>query len=790
MKRHLILPLFLLPLGTAGAQEHALRTNSASMLPALTEVLVDQPGDARIWARGGNYKASFGTEGARFVPFFGSQAPRNFPLHFTLASIEAGDTALLIDSSAPAELDALRITYARGPVLERYDLALEQVEQSFVIDTSGLSGNLILRLVVDTELQGQFDEQGIVFSNEHGSVSYSQAFVVEDSGDRLPLQTTLDGSTIEIQVPADAVEASNGKLVIDPIINISSLPTQGFELLNPDTASGVESERCYVVESIYSQTDHDVLGYRLSENDIVISSVSIEFTDMDWRMPKVAYNRNSQRWLAVAQAQPTAGKYEIYGRQFTMGAQVMLFPQFSLTPSAGNHYNPTLGGDLNPEAGTQYAMVCEYVCDTCPTTCTMKGVFVSGTGSIVGPGFTWCPNLPSGSRYVRPALSKTNGIAPIASRYWGLAYELSSGLLFSDTDLYFRRIPYGGPGGESPLTIDGGSGYTTNASVSSPAGSGADSGRVLVSYTYTPTFAGNATIRGALVKIGDPASTLTMQVLDTQDLIDLVGATTANQQGSSTTDSDGADFVVAWSETNTSTSSNFIGISTVTTIGDKLAPAGGTSSAYFGTNERPTGVSALAKYSASGAPIPSRMYSVAAEADDANSVGIAEALLYAPGYFTYFCSPGTGATLPCPCGNAPSSQSRGCDNSSNTGGGSLSGSGSLELDSISLSASFLRPNATAIFLQGDVAVPAGVTFGDGIRCAGGQLLRLAVRTTSSGGQSTYPVAGEDSIRIRSNSLGAPISAGAKRVYQVYYRDPLSSGCAATFNITSAVQVQW
>ncbi|MFM7282794.1 MAG: hypothetical protein ACKO32_13555, partial [Planctomycetia bacterium] len=124
-------------LSIASAQDAATEVKSTHLIPVSKEVLVDEPGDGRIWARGSSYKASFDRDGFTFVPFFGSQAPRNFPLHFRLASIEAGDTALLIESSAPAELDGRRITYARGPVIERYDLAFEQVEQSFVIDTSG-----------------------------------------------------------------------------------------------------------------------------------------------------------------------------------------------------------------------------------------------------------------------------------------------------------------------------------------------------------------------------------------------------------------------------------------------------------------------------------------------------------------------------------------------------------------------------------------------------------------------------------------------------------------------------
>lgn len=56
--------------------------------------------------------------------------------------------------------------------------------------------------------------------------------------------------------------------------------------------------------------------------------------------------------------------------------------------------------------------------------------------------------------------------------------------------------------------------------------------------------------------------------------------------------------------------------------------------------------------------------------------------------------------------------------------------------------------------------------------------------------SQYPAAGESSIMLRNAGLGSPIPAGAKRIYQVYYRDPGAVGCSATFNTTNAVQAQY
>src|SRR6185369_17865403 len=98
-------------------------------------------------------------------------------------------------------------------------------------------------------------------------------------------------------------------------------------------------------------------------------------------------------------------------------------------------------------------------------------------------------------------------------------------------------------------------------------------------------------------------------------------------------------------------------------------------------------------------------------------------------------------------------------------------------------------------LQGDAVVAGGsTTFGAGVRCVGGQLLRLYVKSISAG-SATGPVAGDRSISNRSSDLGSPISPGT-RYYQIYYRDPGQAnpggGCPAndTFNITTGLTVVW
>jgi hypothetical protein len=157
-----------------------------------------------------------------------------------------------------------------------------------------------------------------------------------------------------------------------------------------------------------------------------------------------------------------------------------------------------------------------------------------------------------------------------------------------------------------------------------------------------------------------------------------------------------------------------------------------------------------------------------------------------------FCF-GDGSSAACPCSNSGAAN-HGCDNSAATGGALLTASGvpSLTLDTLQLTSSGELPSALSIVLQGDVTI-APTNFGDGLRCAGGNLKRLFVKNASAG-TVTAPAPGDPSISAQSAILGDPISLGTQRVYQVYYRDPSLSFCpdppGNTFNVTNAIAVVW
>ncbi len=157
-----------------------------------------------------------------------------------------------------------------------------------------------------------------------------------------------------------------------------------------------------------------------------------------------------------------------------------------------------------------------------------------------------------------------------------------------------------------------------------------------------------------------------------------------------------------------------------------------------------------------------------------------------------FCF-GDGSAGSCPCGNS-GARGHGCENSASTGGALLDSSGwtSLAFDSLKLTSSGERSSALSIFLQGSAEIAPSV-FGAGLRCTGGKLNHLYART-ASGGVVSAPLAGDPKVSARSAALGDPLSVGATRLYQVYYRDPSPTFCpdppGNTWNVSSGLRIRW
>lgn len=153
-----------------------------------------------------------------------------------------------------------------------------------------------------------------------------------------------------------------------------------------------------------------------------------------------------------------------------------------------------------------------------------------------------------------------------------------------------------------------------------------------------------------------------------------------------------------------------------------------------------------------------------------------------PAVGTSFCS-GDGSGAFCPCVNF-GKPGHGCENSASAVGCRLAGQGSASVggDDLVLRATSSVPGQPGLFFQGNNAINggAGSTFGDGVRCAGGNVQRLQIRTANGAGEAATTA---------SIVTNGGVSAGDTRRYQWWYRDP-AGPCGTGFNFSNGLELTW
>lgn len=164
-----------------------------------------------------------------------------------------------------------------------------------------------------------------------------------------------------------------------------------------------------------------------------------------------------------------------------------------------------------------------------------------------------------------------------------------------------------------------------------------------------------------------------------------------------------------------------------------------------------------------------------------------------PGAANPACDPGVGfcfgdgSGAACPCGNNSAVGAKeGCLSSLGFGAKLHAiGIASLSNDTVRLVGTQM-PDAPVLYFQGTnrLVGGAGVSFGDGLYCAGGVITRLGLKI-NAGGTSTLPGPGDPSLSAR-----GLITAPGLRTYQGWYRNATTFCTAATFNLTHGLEVQW
>ena len=154
--------------------------------------------------------------------------------------------------------------------------------------------------------------------------------------------------------------------------------------------------------------------------------------------------------------------------------------------------------------------------------------------------------------------------------------------------------------------------------------------------------------------------------------------------------------------------------------------------------------------------------------------------------FQYCPGDGVSPHTPCPCANNNNGAMGGCDWTNYTGfleGGVLTATGVEDYANpdVTLVATGISNNFGIFFgANNQTNGGNGSIFGDGLRCAGGGLVRLTSPTSATGNTASHgPVEASD------------ISAGpgVTRRYQYWFRTP-GGPCGTVFNLTNGYEIAW
>lgn len=722
----------------------------------------DTPGDGRIWVHGEDYKASFDAASATYIPFFGSNAPHNFPVSFRLREITADGVALAFDADISPVRSGSEVVYSRGAVEERYAISAGSVEQVFVIDRAPRAGEIVVRLDVSSELALQYASSGLELENELGAVHYGAALAVDARGRREPLALGCDGGSIEIRVPASFAARAAFPLAIDPLISTFSIDTSASDDFSADTAYDFTNDNYLVsYERMYSLTDFDVYEEILSGSGAYLSGGYIDFTADFWNGARVANNSIANQYLVVAEVGLFSGNPRIIrGRTVDAATNIPGAVQFTISGSElGEKILPAVGGDPEPVFAPSYYFV-TWTRIYSPTDEDIHGQLVRADGSLASPSTILIDNS-GGTIDYEVAISRSDGKPPASLQDWTIVWRR---LNATESDIYGARVHWDGTITSStfPVAVNPAS-DDYFASVSSLTDGVSGPREYLIAWTRGVTLGEIICKSSSGVEMNVSAAEA---VIPPTDRVDALVETVGNN------------FVVTYEE-KAATSRDVYAVTIETVNGTPRLAEGRQGMAVSSFNEfSPELVSPQ-----TGGGSGPRCLIVWGEGNATEDI---RGGFYEERPFVSFCSPGGDppATLACPCGNT-GAQGHGCGNSVNPAGALLLASGTANPDTLVFNASGMPATVACIYLQGDL-FSAGSTFGDGVLCAGGTNIRLRTKVNVAGA-SQYPEAGDPIVSVRG---GVTPGGGEVRFYQTFYRNSAAFCTSATFNITNGMQLVW
>jgi hypothetical protein len=541
------------------AKEPGLRGGRVMPMPA--QVVHDRASDGALWAHGRTWKAEFDGRGFTYVPFLGSEAPRNQPLTLRLAAVHCGDAMLPTSAGKPERLRE-RIGVDRGACVERFDLLPDGVEQSWVFDALPTRAALRLELDVVTELVGADLGRDLEFRGPYGGVRYDRAVAIDARGERCELDLELVGERIELAVPAEFLASAELPLIVDPFTSTIGISYTAAYQGNPDLAFDYTTQEFLIVwQGAYSATDHDIWAQRLDLAQTPLGvPFTIDFSTTSWTKPRVANNGLSDTFLVVAEcSQAFTSPRWIGGRIWSLAGGAL--PAFDIERAgvggswSGDATNPDVGGDPLELGPTYFTVVWEREYSTSDHDILMRQV--TSTGALRSSAPT--PIDVATSYQAKPRIGKSNGYSfanNFALQRWAIVYE--DYYSPNDCDVRGAQITWDGQFAATPSTqaITATSADERTPVVSSPTEEENGSRQHLIAWSRSSGADGD-------IAVAIWNSALQIPARSNLHLLEAAGAAQSWPQFSPTVDCDGVRFAVGYAEAFNASSDIDVRFSTV-----------------------------------------------------------------------------------------------------------------------------------------------------------------------------------------------------------------------------------
>ncbi len=439
----------------------------------LAHVLFDRPqADGPLWAVGRAWKASFDGTGCTVVPFFGSEAPRNFPLRLELAQATVGGEPLALVAGEPV-VSGESIRTERGALTEVVATSLENLEQSFVFHALPNRGPI----AVDVRMHGEFTTEalgnGLRFGNEFGHIDYTKAVAVDATGQRLPLDIVWTGECAHMEIPAAFVAKARLPIVLDPVLNSWYLLASGQTQLQHDSdvasiqATSIGGRTLFVWQRQWSTTDQDCFGLMFDGTlGLVQTDFLIDTSTDDWTRIAVAGNNYAQNFLVVAEVRLPVflgSTWHIAGRTVAANAAVggvFNIERDGVVGSGGNNFHPDVGSD--PYYGVGRYTVVFNKRNGSASDIYMKQVTTAGGLATINP----IALDTSAAEESNPTISKSCGQSNGLSASWIVTWQRTYSA--SDQDAFGQLVNWNGALTGAVFTVAGSSANDTAPSAGSP----------------------------------------------------------------------------------------------------------------------------------------------------------------------------------------------------------------------------------------------------------------------------------------------------------------------------------